>query len=208
MKNTSYFKWSFYNQSLIFERSNNCYNHSLIFERPKNCKKYLFHKSMFLKNWNLNRKRKCLLLIQSFLFPFLHLKMSPQHILEIPRPFGLPPIAWWSSNSLEKNLPMLDSWGFMMLPLMGGRTRISINVAIRRDGLSLRPPKVLYLADSQQLNGKPRHGTIQISLSPPPTRSSSVWMRAPNTLSLGETEGPLNASKVGVQCLGQVALVT
>jgi hypothetical protein len=55
--------------------------------------------------------------------------------LELPRPFGLVLIAKWSSISLETNILVLDSRGYMMLPLMGGEQMISIDAAIRRDGL-------------------------------------------------------------------------
>jgi hypothetical protein len=60
--------------------------------------------------------------------------MSPQHILEIQALLELPPIRKWSSNLLETNILKLNLRGFTMLPLMGGRTLISIGAAIRKGG--------------------------------------------------------------------------
>ena len=138
--------------------------------------------------------------------PLKQLMMTPQHILAILRPLEHPPIEIWSSNSLEINILKLDSRGFMMLPLMDGEQRISIDNAIRRDGLwlSLKQLRILSLAASQQLNGIPQ--ITLWSISPAPTRSCSVWMRAANTLSPAETEMLLDVTGITVRGLALVGM--
>ena len=136
--------------------------------------------------------------------PLKQLMMTPQHILAILRPLEHPPIEIWSSNSLEINILKLDSRGFMMLPLMDGEQRISIDNAIRRDGLwlSLKQLRISSLAASQQLIGN-RYPHSHLSISPACTRFCSVWMRAANTLSPAEMKRLLDVGVVTVQGLGE-----
>jgi hypothetical protein len=140
-------------------------------------------------------------------FPLLLWKMNPQNNLELLRPLGLLPIRRWSSNLLEANILKLNYRKFTMLLLMGGAIRISIDAVIRRDGhwLSLRQPRASSLVASQQLNGNPHS---QLCLSPHPTRSCSVWMRAANTLSRAETKRLLDVTEITVQGLGLLVSVT
>ena len=149
-------------------------------------------------------KNCCLSL--SLFYPSLIWKKTPQLILELQRPFGLPPIGRWSSNSSETTILKLDSRGFTMLTLTDGMRRTSIENRIRRDGrwLSLRLPRIYSLEASQQLNGSPRQES-KLSISPAPTRFCSVWMRAANTLSGGETELPYIVTVIGVHALDHMS---
>ena len=175
-----------------------CQNQRLIFERPKNSLENL-PPSLHLKNQNIKRSLKYLFLRLSS--PILVRKTIPRHLLEILGPLGLPPTAWWSPNSSGTNFLVLGSTGFLMQPLMGGSAQISIDAVTRGDGrwLLLRLPRISYLVASQQLNGNPHP---QVSISPAPTRSCSVWMRAANTLSRGEAKMLLYVTVMAVLCLG------
>jgi hypothetical protein len=131
--------------------------------------------------------------------------MTSKYNSEIQRRFGRPPIRRCSLNSLEISFLVQDFREFMMLILMDGRKRISIDAVIRRDGrwLSFKPPRISYLVGSQQRNGNPQtHNGV--SISPAPTRSCSVWMRAANTLSPAEMNRLFSVSVGDVRCLGQM----
>ena len=149
--------------------------------------------------------KNCYLSLSLF-YPSLIWKTTPQLILELQRPFGLPPIGRWSSNSSETNILKLNSREFTMLTLTDGMQRISIESPIRRDGrwLSLRLPRIYSLEASQQLNGNPRQDS-KLSISPAPTLSCSVWMRASNTLSGGETEPLYIVTVSGVHALDHMS---
>ena len=155
-----------------------------------------------MKKSKLKRLLKYIFLSQ--LNPSPPCKMSPWHILELPRHFGPTLIEIWSWNSSKINTLMLDSRGYMMLPLMVGILMISIGAAIRRDGRwqSLRPPRISYLAASQQLNGNP----LMVSVSPTPPPFCSVSMRAKNIPSWAEIEMLYNVGVVSALYLGRVVM--
>jgi hypothetical protein len=132
----------------------------------------------------------------------LQSEMILKNISVTLRLFGTPPIGRWSWNLLGTNILKLGSRGYMMRTLMAGRKRTSMNTVTRRVGLCLssRQRMTSSSAASQQLNGKPR--PKDGSISPAPTRSCSVWMRAANTLSPAETQSLLHVGAICVLYLG------
>ena len=139
--------------------------------------------SQILKKKNVKLLMKYLSLRLSYLL--LQFKMTLKPILELQRPFGPAPIGRWSWNLLGTNTLMLDSRGYMMQVLMGGKKMIGIDAVITKDGLSLssRQQQTSSLVRLQQQNG--RHLKINgKSINYPLPRSSSVLMRAVNILLL------------------------
>jgi hypothetical protein len=139
--------------------------------------------SQILKNKNIILLLKYLFLRLSYLL--LQFKMTLKPILGLQRPFGPPPIGRWSWNLLGTNTLMLDSRGYMMQVLMGGKKMIGIDAVITKDGLSLssRQQQTSSLVRLQQQNG--RHLKInRKSINYTLPRSNSVLMRAVNILLL------------------------
>ena len=140
--------------------------------------------------------------------------MKQINISRLLRHFGRQPIGGRSLNLLETNFLKLGSAGFMMPAPMAGMQRVFTGVAIGKAGLwpSLRQRQTSSLVASPQPNGNPQ-ASVSLShltghprslgqISPTPAPSFSVWMKAPNTLTRGETAMPLNVTATTVRCLG------